>query len=128
MLNVFGSNYLIISEMNVRWLPSATAIPAEEPPKAVYSVWLMDALGIRAAVFLRCPTCQSPLGLSPSDATEQQEWNKKEPEINNIFGCAKCSNVWMLTMNKVYHLMVTPVPPQARTSRLLTMPPKGGMA
>ena len=124
MLNVFGSNYLIVSEMNVQWMPSATAIPADgKPPKAVYSVWLMDALGIRAAVFVRCPNCQSPLGLSPTDATEQKNWNKKEPEVNNIFGCAKCSAVWMLTMNKVYHLMVTPAP-QERTPRPLVMPTK----
>lgn len=127
MLSVFGSNYLIVDEKDVQWLPSATIIPVEEEPRAVHPVWLMDSLGIRAAVFVRCPTCQNPLGFSPSDATEQKEWNKKEPELNNILGCAKCSNLWMITTGRAYHLMVLPAQKE-RTPRILAMPPKGGMA
>ena len=127
MLSVFGNSYLVVSEVDVQWMPSAAAIPVDEkPPKALYTVWLTDSLGIRAAVFLRCPTCQSTLGLSPGDAQEQGEWNKKEPEISNIFGCVKCSNVWMLTLNKAYHLLIVPVQSQERTPRILTMPLKGG--
>ncbi len=127
MLNVFGSNYMVVGEMNVKWLPSATVIPADEKPTAVYPVWLLDSLGIRAAVFVRCPTCQNPLGFSPSDAAEQKDWNKKEPEMSNIIGCAKCSNLWMITNDKAYHLMVLPAQ-RERIPRILTMPLKGGMA
>ncbi len=127
MLSVMGGNYLIVGEKEVQWMPSATKIPDEKEPKAVHPVWLMDSLGIRAAVFVRCPTCQNPLGFSPSDATEQKEWNQKEPELTNIVGCARCSNLWMLTNDKAYHLMVLP-PQSEHTPRILTAPPKGGKA
>ena len=124
MLSVFGSNYLVIDELAVEWLPSATKIPVEEDtPKAVYPVWLMDSLGIRAAVFVRCPTCQQPLGVQPGDAAEQAAWNKKEPKVNSILGCAKCANLWMITKDRAYHLMVLPVQ-QSRIPHILTIPSK----
>lgn len=119
MVNVMGGNYIIIGEMAVQWMPSAAKIPVEEdPPKAVYPVWLMDSLGIRAAIFVRCPTCQSPLGISPNDAAEQVNWNKEDPEINSILGCGRCSNMWMITAGRAYHLQLLPVQ-QSKTPRVL---------
>ncbi len=109
-------------------MPSAARIPADEdPPKAVYPVWLMDSLGVRAAVFIRCPTCQMPLGLSPGDATEQKQWNKKEPVLSSMLGCVKCANVWMITNNKAYHLMAVAASPVERIPRTFTLP-MGGKA
>lgn len=119
MLSVFGTSYLVIGEMPVEWMPSALKIPAEEAPKAVYPVWLMDSLGIRAAIFVRCPNCKSPLGISPADGDEQQNWNKDNPTLRTIVGCARCSNMWMLTPDRAYHLQILPVPPTSRVPRPL---------
>ncbi len=126
MLQVPVNNYIIIGERAVQWLPSVANIPAEEdPPKAVYPVWLMDSIGIRAAVFIRCPTCQMPLGLSPGDITEQKEWNKKEPTLNSMLGCVKCSNIWMITNSTAYHLMAITTPTTERLPRRLVLPTGG---
>lgn len=131
VLNVFGNGYLIIEELSVQWMPSAAKIPAEENPKVVYPVWLVDSLGIRAAIFVRCPICKSPLGISPADASEQKDWNKADPSLCTMLGCQKCSGVWMITENKAYHLQMLPVPSTAHIPRPLTMPQvskEGGMA
>ena len=129
MLQAPVNNYLIIGERAVQWVPSVSRIPDEEdPPKAVYPVWLMDSLGVRAAVVIRCPTCQMPLGLSPGDAAEQKEWNKKEPVLNSMLGCVKCANIWMITNSKAYHLMAISTPPVERLPRIFAFPMEGGKA
>ncbi len=129
MLQAPINNYIIIGERAVQWMPSAAKIPVEEgPPKAVYPVWLMDSLGIRAAVFIRCPTCQMPLGLSPGNDTEQQEWNKQEPVLNSMLGCVKCANIWMITNHTAYHLMAIATPVAERIPRVLVLPREGNEA
>ena len=127
MLSVMGGSYLIISELAVQWLPSALNIPMDEdPPKAVYPVWLMDALGVRAAFFVRCPTCKTPMGITPSDLVEQKNWNAEKPNLTNILACSTCAGLWMITADRAYQLQVLPA--QSVGARPVSMPPRGGTA
>ncbi|KKM62169.1 hypothetical protein LCGC14_1524410 [marine sediment metagenome] len=108
-MQVLGNSYLIIAEIPVHWMASASRIPKQQEDKlALYPVWLMDSLGTRAAIFVRCPACNASMGLFPSTAAEQQQWNIKEPEISLMMGCANCPGTYRLTNDTLYALSVLP--------------------
>ena len=106
-----GSGYVVVAELPVHWLPSASQIP--KPQKgaeaALYPIWLMDAMGVRAYIFVRCPACDAPLNLSPSSMNEQRGWNESPPDIQLMLGCAGCSGTYMVDEEKAYCLSLLPI-------------------
>lgn len=108
-MQILGNSYLIIAELPVHWLPSATQIPRpDKGDAAMYPVWLMDSLGVRASVFVRCPACDAPMGLHPSTMSEQQGWNKETPEVRLMMGCSRCSGTYMIDDTVAYCLSLLP--------------------
>ena len=114
-MQILGSSYLIVAELPVHWLPSASQIPRPEQgaKAALYPVWLMDSLGVRASVFVRCPACDTPLGLSPGSMREQEGWNKDTPEVYMMMGCSICSGTYLIEETRAYCLSLLP----AQTTR-----------
>jgi len=113
-VKLLGSSYVVLAEIPVRWLQSASQIPKPQAgaEAAMYPVWLMDGTGTRAHIFVRCPTCDAPLGLSPSSMGEQRGWNETPADVQLIVGCPRCSGTYMIEEEKAYCLsmIATPVP------------------
>ncbi|KKK56751.1 hypothetical protein LCGC14_3061390 [marine sediment metagenome] len=109
-MRFLGNSYVVLAELPVHWLPSASQIPKlqEGADAAIYPVWLMDATGVRAHIFMRCPACDAPLNLSPSSMREQRGWNESPPDIQLITGCLRCSGTYMIDEEKAYCLSLTP--------------------
>lgn len=110
-MQILGGSYLIIAELPVYWLSSAAQIPRpqQDVKPAMYPVWLMDSLGVRASVFVRCPACDAPLGLSPSSMSEQEGWNKDTPEVYMMMGCSRCYGAYLIEETRAYCLSLLPV-------------------
>jgi len=109
-MRVLGNSYVVLAELPVHWLASASQIPKpqEGADAAVYPVWLMDATGVRAHIFMRCPACDAPLNLSPSSMSEQNGWNESPPNIQLVMGCARCSGTYMIEEETAYCLSLMP--------------------
>lgn len=113
MVTIPGNGYAIIAELPVHWVDSAARIPAKKSPPSIYPVWLTDSLGTRAAVFTRCPICDTSLAITPSTASEQSEWNKEPPEVYMVMGCTHCSSTFLVREEIAYCLIALP-PQQSR--------------
>ncbi|KKL12912.1 hypothetical protein LCGC14_2531030 [marine sediment metagenome] len=114
-MQILGNSYLILAELPVQWVPSASQIPRPQQgaEPAMYPVWLMDSLGVRASVFVSCPICDAPLGLSPGSIHEQEGWNKVPPEVYMMVGCSRCSGSYLIEDTRAYCLSLLP----AQTTR-----------
>jgi len=109
-VHLLGNSYIVIAELQVHWLSSAAKIPRPKvgAKAAAYPVWLMDGLGTRAHVFMRCPACDAPMGVGPSSAVEQAGWNRNPPDISLIVGCTHCPGTFMIEEETAYCLSLTP--------------------
>ena len=109
-MRILGNSYIVVAELPVHWLQSASNIPRPQvgAEAAIYPVWLMDGLGTRAHVFMRCPSCDSPMGLGPDSSGEQEGWNRNPPDISLIIGCIRCDGAFMIEQEKAYCLSLTP--------------------
>lgn len=101
-----NNGFLIVQTERVNWRESATQPSATDTP--FNPVWLTDALGIRAAIFLRCPKCRSPLGISPATQADQDAWQKQPPELNALIPCPHCSSLLLMTNTQGHFLAVLP--------------------
>lgn len=113
-MQILGGSYLIVAEIPVQWLQSASQKTRTTTP-VVHPVWLMDSMGIRAAIYMRCPACNKSINLFPSSATEQKEWNSEEPYVNTMLGCSNCEGLFMLTTDTAYALSLLPPQPDGST-------------
>lgn len=108
-----NNGFIVIKTEPVHWRNSATEPAA---PNEVFSpVWLTDALGIRAAIFLRCPQCRSPLGVNPATRADQDDWQKQPPELNAFIPCLHCSSLMLMTNTEGHFLMAIPADPRPAT-------------
>ena len=109
-MRFLGNSYVVLAELPVHWLPSASQIPKprDGADAAVYPVWLMDSTGVRAHIFMRCPACDAPLNLSPSSMREQNGWNESPPDIQLVTACGRCSGTYMIDEEKAYCLSLMP--------------------
>ncbi len=113
-MQTLGNGYIVVAELPVTWLPAASQIPPEGKA-AMYPVWLMDSTGTRAAVFMRCPACDTPLGISPGSAGEQKSWNRDVPDVHMMLGCGNCPALYLLRNEVAYCLSMLPPQQEKRT-------------
>jgi len=120
-LATFPNNgFIIVAEFPITWQDSMP----EEPPAGFNPVFLSDAKGNKAAIFIRCGRCGASCGTGPTSDNEEADWNSDPPKVAAMVACGGCQGFYLITREKAWQLLAIPTPqPQHRMTTNVQVPP-----